>query len=94
MFNFGKYMFSINTAILSYLYSTAGSLMNWWLLSAGISTIYSYIWDIKMDWGFLDPKSEHRFLRPMLCYQNTKFYYFAIVTNLILRYILLWWKGG
>jgi hypothetical protein len=68
MVNFGKYMFSILTSLLSYMYSSDDSYKNWWIASAAISTVYSYIWDLKMDWGFLDPKASHRFLRPILCY--------------------------
>ena len=63
------------------------SLIPLWVIIAIyiISTVYSYSWDIYMDWGLLRTKSaKRRFLRDKLFYP-TWFYYFAAVSNLFLR---------
>ena len=40
-----------------------------WLVSALISTCYTFTWDIKMDWGLLDKNAgENRFLREEIVY--------------------------
>ncbi|XP_059616634.1 solute carrier family 53 member 1 [Phlebotomus argentipes] len=58
-----------------------------WLLSATVSSVYAYLWDIKMDWGLFDKNAgENRFLREEIVYSSTSFYYFAIVEDLVLRF--------
>jgi hypothetical protein len=53
-----------------------------------VSFIYSYSWDIYMDWGLLRTKVPGKWgLRPKLMYPIW-FYYFASFTNLLLR--LVW----
>lgn len=64
MINLGKYMSSIITSILSYL--TKFDLVEVrpaWLFFAIFSTIYSFVWDLKKDWGLLIPG--HQGLRPV-----------------------------
>ena len=40
-----------------------------WIISAIISTCYTFTWDIKMDWGLLDRNAgENRFLREEIVY--------------------------
>jgi len=47
---------------------------------------YSYCWDIYMDWGLLRSKAKgHYALRDKINYPAW-FYYYAIVSDLILRY--------
>jgi xenotropic and polytropic retrovirus receptor 1 len=42
-----------------------------WLLSAVVSSCYSYAWDIKMDWGFFDQNAgENKFLRAEVVYSS------------------------
>lgn len=42
-----------------------------WILSAVVSTIYTYMWDIKMDWGLLDKHTgDNRFLREEIVYAH------------------------
>ncbi|CAG9771016.1 unnamed protein product [Ceutorhynchus assimilis] len=58
-----------------------------WILSQLISSTYSYIWDIKMDWGLMDKNAgENTFLREEIVYSSTFFYYFAIIEDFILRF--------
>ncbi|XP_043225599.1 xenotropic and polytropic retrovirus receptor 1 homolog isoform X2 [Amphibalanus amphitrite] len=50
------------------------------------SSIYTYTWDIKMDWGLFDKNAgDNTFLREELVY-STQVYYFAIVEDFILRF--------
>lgn len=42
-----------------------------WLVFAVVSTVYGYIWDIKMDWGFFaDNAGDNRFLREEIVYSS------------------------
>lgn len=53
---------------------------------AAITSIYSYAWDLKMDWGLLDTSQQKNpLLRKELSYNNPYFYYTAMVLNFILR---------
>ncbi|KAF7990166.1 hypothetical protein HCN44_009901 [Aphidius gifuensis] len=59
-----------------------------WIGSCCLNSIYSYTWDIKMDWGLLDSNaSENKFLRDEVVYSSAGFYYFAIIEDFILRFI-------
>ena len=51
-----------------------------------IVTMYSYLWDVIKDWGLFKSKSKHFLLKDNLLYPR-KFYYFALVTNFVLRFI-------
>jgi len=86
-----KYLFSFFVAVLSYLvslYSQSQIIFSAWILFAAISTVYSYSWDLKKDWGFLVPNARHRFLRNDLSYNDPKLYYLAMAVNLLMR--LVW----
>ncbi len=49
-----KYGLSVITAVLSFQYRLGvQNILPAWLVFAAISTIYSYIWDLKMDWNLL-----------------------------------------
>lgn len=42
-----------------------------WLASCLINSIYSYTWDIKMDWGLLDKNAkENKLLRDEVVYSS------------------------
>jgi len=58
-----------------------------YILSAFIASCYTYIWDIKMDWGFFTAGAgDNRFLREEIVYSSQGYYYFAIIEDLILRF--------
>lgn len=58
-----------------------------WIISSIVSSCYAYTWDIKMDWGLLDPSAvDNKFLRDEIVYSSTFFYYFAIIEDLLLRF--------
>jgi len=60
-----------------------------WIIFAGISTIYSYYWDLKKDWGFLQPNSKYKFLRNELSYHNPLLYYIGKITKIKYEYHLI-----
>lgn len=70
-------------------------LNNWWYVFSTINSVYTYVWDIKMDWGFqafdtLTTKSSTKvILRPErhLYFKSYLFYYFAMVLDLVLRFL-------
>lgn len=40
-----------------------------WIISAFLSTCYTFTWDVKMDWGLFDKNAgENRFLREEIVY--------------------------
>ena len=51
---------------------------------ACIATSYMIFWDIYMDWGLARKGSKNIFLRDNILYPP-KYYYFAIIVNVILR---------
>ena len=51
------------------------------MIFAVISTLYSYSWDIKVDWGLM---KDGRNLREKLLYSKM-YYYLAIVSNFVFR---------
>jgi len=54
-----------------------------------IATVYCYAWDLYMDWGLLRSQEPGRkFLRHKLLYPRN-FYYWAIFSNMILRFFWL-----
>lgn len=54
MFNTIKYGLSLGSAVLAYVYKLNSVLLPAWLAISIISTLYAYVWDLKMDWGLLD----------------------------------------
>ena len=51
-----------------------------------ISTLFSFTWDLFMDWGLGDRNSKNYLLRDRLMYPSKAFYYFAVFSNLFLRF--------
>lgn len=81
-----KYGLGLITLILSFVYSAANKdIFPLWCVFSAISTIYSYAWDLKMDWGFFEKGTKNRFLRDDLAYGSPAIYYVIIVVNFILR---------
>jgi len=49
------------------------------------SSLYSYFWDIRMDWGLGRPK--HGFLGPRLMFPKKNMYYLVMIADLFLRFM-------
>lgn len=89
LLNFFKYFSTLLTSIFSFLvgkYTGNNTFIYIWIACALVSTLYSYIWDLKMDWGLLQPNRKYKYLREKLIYPKVHVYYFAIVINLFLRF--------
>lgn len=94
LINAGKYC---STIIVAWLY------MNWraggsdkssaafavWVLFACLNSIYTSSWDLVVDWSLLRPGFKG--LRPDLAFGWPGFYYFAMVTNVLIRFIWIWY---
>jgi hypothetical protein len=52
---------------------------------AAVSTIWSFLWDVLVDWGILGKNPKHKYLRKDLIYKPASLYYSAIVGGLIMR---------
>lgn len=67
--------------------------LNLWYLSSFINSLYSFIWDIKMDWNFemfnnlLNKSITKNNLRSRLMFNVKFYYYFAILIDFCLRFI-------
>ena len=101
LINAGKYISSIAPGVLVIWVNAAaqGQRLKYkadtifWIYFAVsmIKTIYSFIWDIYMDWGLCRSNKRgdpHRFLRAKINYAPY-FYYWAIFSDFILRFIFL-----
>ncbi|XP_029379925.1 xenotropic and polytropic retrovirus receptor 1 homolog isoform X4 [Echeneis naucrates] len=52
-----------------------------------ISSCYTLVWDLKMDWGLFDRNAgENTFLREEIVYPHKAYYYSAIVEDVLLRF--------
>uniref|UniRef100_A0A3Q0RMI4 Xenotropic and polytropic retrovirus receptor 1a n=1 Tax=Amphilophus citrinellus TaxID=61819 RepID=A0A3Q0RMI4_AMPCI len=52
-----------------------------------VSSLYTLIWDLRMDWGLFDRGAgENIFLREEIVYPHKAYYYCAIVEDVILRF--------
>uniref|UniRef100_A0A8C1N3S3 Xenotropic and polytropic retrovirus receptor 1 homolog n=2 Tax=Cyprinus carpio TaxID=7962 RepID=A0A8C1N3S3_CYPCA len=57
------------------------------ILSSVVSSLYTLIWDLKMDWGLFDRNAgENIFLREEIVYPHKAYYYCAIIEDVILRF--------
>lgn len=97
--NAGKYSTTFFVVLFSTLYHVHIELYGdsyrqnsvffyFWIGAAVVNSCYTYTWDIKMDWGLMDKKAgENRFLREEVVYAYKAYYYFAMVEDLILRFV-------
>ncbi|KAF8555479.1 EXS-domain-containing protein [Imleria badia] len=61
-----------------------------WCFTATVNSIYGYAWDVLMDWSVCKPHARYPLLRPELVYKSQiPCYYFALVSNLCIRFIWL-----
>lgn len=87
--NAGKYLSTLAVVLFStlaaqYPIGTFSVYFYFWVFAAAINAIYSFIWDIRMDWGLFCRNAKYKFLRNKLTF-SPKFYYFAIINNFVCR---------
>jgi xenotropic and polytropic retrovirus receptor 1 len=59
-----------------------------WIFIRVSSSSYRIWWDLKMDWGFFDKNAgDNKYLREVCIYSSKWYYYFAIIQNVVLRFI-------
>uniref|UniRef100_M4BY88 EXS domain-containing protein n=1 Tax=Hyaloperonospora arabidopsidis (strain Emoy2) TaxID=559515 RepID=M4BY88_HYAAE len=68
---------------------------SFFLLCAVFNSLYSFLWDVIMDWGLGQPNLPRRvaFLRHQLTYRPRKVYYLIIAVDFVLRimWVTKWW---
>lgn len=68
---------------------------SFFLLCAVFNSLYSFLWDVIMDWGLGQPRLPRRiaFLRHQLTYRPRHLYYLVIVVDFVLRilWVTKWW---
>ena len=80
------------TSLLSYKYLISkeeNDLISWMVIGI-ISTLYSFYWDVAIDWGLLEIGStwkDTHFINRKLCYGSKNFYIMSIISNFILRIV-------
>ncbi|KAK6308979.1 xenotropic and polytropic retrovirus receptor 1 homolog [Coregonus clupeaformis] len=93
--NAGKYSTTFFVVTFAALYSThkeqkhSDADMFFYLLIvfSAVSSLYTLIWDLKMDWGLFDRGAgENTFLREEIVYPQKAYYYCAIIEDVILRF--------
>ncbi|XP_067086049.1 xenotropic and polytropic retrovirus receptor 1a isoform X1 [Osmerus mordax] len=93
--NAGKYSTTFFVVTFAALYSThreqghSDSDMFLYLLIifSAVSSLYTLIWDLRMDWGLFDRGAgENTFLREEIVYPHKAYYYCAIIEDVILRF--------
>ncbi|XP_029473990.1 xenotropic and polytropic retrovirus receptor 1 isoform X2 [Rhinatrema bivittatum] len=93
--NAGKYSTTFFMVTFAALYSThkaqdhndAQVFFYLWIVFYIISSCYTLIWDLKMDWGLFDRNAgENTFLREEIVYPQKAYYYCAIIEDVFLRF--------
>ncbi|XP_055007555.1 xenotropic and polytropic retrovirus receptor 1 homolog isoform X2 [Boleophthalmus pectinirostris] len=92
--NAGKYSTTFFVVTFAALYSThkekpeeAQVFFYLHITCLVISSLYTLIWDLKMDWGLFDRNAgENTFLREEIVYPHKAYYYSAIVEDVLLRF--------
>ena len=88
--NAGKYALSHSVVLFGVFHHTftdsksIDSYRVYWIISLVISTLYSYLWDIFIDFGLGDMR--YGGLRDQLMYSSKTVYYVCIVADLFLRF--------
>ena len=76
---------TLNVVLLIFMTAKSNSVQHdsffkAWIVSAIVSTCYTFTWDIKMDWGLLDKKAgENKFLREEIVYSSKVRFHSQIV---------------
>ena len=88
-----KYAISLVVVLFSVFHHLKGpAAKGWdvqritWIVFFIISTLYSFSWDVLMDWGIGQIHSKNFLLRDELMYRPKALYYVAILIDFILRF--------
>ncbi|GBB90282.1 hypothetical protein RclHR1_01720003 [Rhizophagus clarus] len=88
LLNAGKYFSTIMAIWFLFLFRTYNNKItkSFWIGGQTISSTYSFLWDVLMDWSLLQLDSQNYLLRDELNFKNHAIYYFAIVSDGLLRF--------
>lgn len=87
-YNICKYCLNLLVASLSFFWPSYPILHSVWFITSLFSTCFSFVWDVKCDFGFLQ-KGKNYPLRDKLCYNSKVLYYIAVILNFFLRFLWL-----
>ncbi|KIK56661.1 hypothetical protein GYMLUDRAFT_174084, partial [Collybiopsis luxurians FD-317 M1] len=92
LINAGKYFAGIVYYLTYYIWRHQGSLRNTsfviWCIFGTVYALYASAWDFLMDWSIFKPHVKYPFLREELLYADyIPVYYFAIISNVLIRFI-------
>lgn len=68
-------------------------LNNWWYISSTVSSLYLFVWDVRMDWGYglFEFYKSRRHYEPLragrLVFGRRAIYFFIIFIDFVLRFI-------
>ncbi|KZP18136.1 EXS-domain-containing protein [Athelia psychrophila] len=91
--NGGKYTMGIVYYLAYFVWrfhgqSSRGAPFIAWCFFGTVYSVYACTWDYLMDWSLFKPHARYPLLRSDLVYTNEiPFYYFALVSNLLIRFI-------
>lgn len=82
-----KCSLNICTTLGSFFYNVYKSkyTLAIWIVLAVISTTYTFLFDLKIDWNLLSFQGRHKLLRPLRIIGHPAIYYVVIILNLFLR---------
>ena len=88
--NTGKYLTSLSVVVLTTIKTNSGAdspTITVWVALIVASSLYGFVWDIKMDWRLMQENAGHnKFLRHTLLYEKRVVYYLAVLVDLVLRF--------
>ena len=84
LLNFGKYLLSICLTITSNYNQTHDFIFWLWITLAISSSIYSFTWDIVMDWELFKGVCPLQ-MREVRIFKYKAFYLISVMTNFVLR---------
>ena len=58
----------INYLLFAESTGTFGAYFVLWVIFAAINFVYTFTWDVKMDWSLFQKGTKHRFLRKKITY--------------------------
>ncbi|CAN1760273.1 Phosphate transporter PHO1 [Linum perenne] len=85
--NMGKYVSAMVAAGARLTYARQENHL-WFsivLVTSAFATLYQLYWDFVKDWGLMNPKSKHPWLRDELILKNKSIYYLSMGLNVVLR---------
>ncbi|KAF8549650.1 EXS-domain-containing protein, partial [Imleria badia] len=89
LINAGKYAMGIVHYFFYYHWRHQGIYILW-LFTGVVYATYACSWDFLMDWSLCKPHARYPLLRPELVYKSQiPSYYFALVSNICIRFIWL-----